>query len=329
MSRAPAIAPPQCPSAVERRSGPIGFASSLLAHLLLVGLLITGGELFRGEDLGAIAVAEVTLISVSQFGALDPQSPDLPVDAPPTPPQQVRADSPPEAPQTSLPRPPPAPAPAVLPPQPPDRPAESRPLLAPAEPAPAQVAFAVPEPTPSPDSPPPPPSAPPEPTPPPPPVPVSRPAPQDTSEDTIAALESLLEQDLGAPQPPPSEQPDQETASTPRQLSGQRGALSDREYAYLRSTLKGCWRVNTLLGARNAAQLQVTVLVELSKDGSLVSSPELVSPNPPPTVEHALAYAEARRAVRCSAPYTGLDPANYSNWRRIELTFDPRGMMGQ
>lgn len=337
MSKASAIAPPYGPAAVERRSGPIGFTVSLLAHLLLIGMLITGGDLFRGEEIGAIAVAEVTLISVSEFGALDPQRPDLPVEEPPPPPQ-VQADQPPEASQTVLSRPPPASAPAVQPPPPPVRTSDPPPLPAQAEPAPTQLAFAAPEPSPSPEAPPPP-QLPSEPTPPPPPPPVSRPEPPpDTSEETIAALESLLEQDSGAQDkqvdPIASlteqvEQLERESVRTPRQLSGRSGALSVHEYAYMRDRLAECWNVGAILGARNAAQLRVTVLVELSTDGKLVGAPQLVSPNPPPTVAHAHAYAEARRAVRCGEPYTGLDQANYSSWRQIELTFDPEGMMGQ
>lgn len=393
VSQVPEITPPQRPVASERWGRPAGFGLSLLVHMAMVGLLLTGGELLRGNSLGTVAVAKVTLVSISEFGALDAKKPTLVNVSAPLPVERVvRNDPSPAPPSVQPPQPTSVSALTALVPEAPER-AASNPILSSSEPAAAQLAFETPElssaPTvplespappelpaepeqpPSPQSPPPPesppiprpetepePQLPPEPESPVPPSLPSAPLPPpppvhglaletktdpetDTSRETIEVLEMVLAQDFQEKSLPVlGTQEDSlnlianltqkvELNQEPRKLDQRSGKLSEREYTYMQDRLAGCWNTITISGANDAAKLKIVVSVTLSTDGSVAEEPFLIEPQTLPTAAHLQAFYEASRAVLECAPYGGLSVDNFKNWRKIELEFDPEGIILQ
>ena len=102
--------------------------------------------------------------------------------------------------------------------------------------------------------------------------------------------------------------------------------LSSSELSAIRAQFERCWNPPT--GARNARNLVVVVRIWLRQDGSLLREPEVTNRGDPGDQFWRVAAESAVRAVRKCEPVMGLDPGKYDRWREIELTFNPRDMLG-
>lgn len=107
-------------------------------------------------------------------------------------------------------------------------------------------------------------------------------------------------------------------------------ALSDRltisQEDALRRQISGCW--NMPIGARNAEDLIVEVLIEVNEDRT-VRSAEIVNQARMASDSHFRAAAEAAlralRHPRCSPLL--LPEGEYEHWKTIRFNFDPRDML--
>ena len=112
--------------------------------------------------------------------------------------------------------------------------------------------------------------------------------------------------------------------------SNQGPALSDRltisQEDALRRQISSCW--NMPIGARNAQELIVEVLIEVNEDRT-VRAAEVVDQVRYSTDTHFRAAAEAAlRALRhpkCTP--LELPPDQYEQWKTIRFNFDPRDML--
>lgn len=143
--------------------------------------------------------------------------------------------------------------------------------------------------------------------------------------DRIAALIDKTPRKQAPPEIPeaPQVQP-KITSRTAPPLEGQPLTLS--EVDALRAQIQRCWIVQA--GARYAEDLVVTLRVFLNSDGSLRSAPQIVDDSRLATDPYFRAAAEsAVRAVLKCEPFK-MPVTKYDRWREIELTFDPREMLG-
>jgi outer membrane biosynthesis protein TonB len=102
--------------------------------------------------------------------------------------------------------------------------------------------------------------------------------------------------------------------------------LSLSELDALRQRLQKLWRIPP--GARDPEELVVVFRIRLKPDGRLLEGPwpQLVSSGKTPL---AIAAREsAARAINIGQPFDMLRPENYELWKDIEITFDPRDMIG-
>ena len=88
-----------------------------------------------------------------------------------------------------------------------------------------------------------------------------------------------------------------------------------------------CWTVPA--GAAGAEKLVVKIKVYLNPDGSLAQPPELMDRTKLITggTTYRAAADAALRAVRLCQPFK-MPADKYNSWREIDLTFDPRQMLG-
>lgn len=88
-----------------------------------------------------------------------------------------------------------------------------------------------------------------------------------------------------------------------------------------------CWTVPA--GAAGAEKLVVKLKVYLNPDGSLAQPPELMDRTKLITggATYRAAADAALRAVRLCQPFK-MPADKYNSWREIDLTFDPRQMLG-
>ena len=114
------------------------------------------------------------------------------------------------------------------------------------------------------------------------------------------------------------------TSRTAQPLDGQPLTLS--EVDALRAKIERSCIVQA--GARYAEDLDVTIRVYLNPDGSLRREPQIVDEDRLAADPFFRAAAEsAIRAVLKCEPFK-MPVAKYHRWREIELTFDPRKMLG-
>jgi outer membrane biosynthesis protein TonB len=100
--------------------------------------------------------------------------------------------------------------------------------------------------------------------------------------------------------------------------------LSQSEIDALRKRLGECW--NPPAGAMNGGQLKVVMRVLFKPDATVSTPPQLVAAT---ASQFGPAMAEsARRAIMTCQPFTMLRPEHYSQWKDIEITFDPHEMFG-
>lgn len=128
--------------------------------------------------------------------------------------------------------------------------------------------------------------------------------PRDPVADAVAA--AVAE----ANEPTPS------APTGPPMTGGERDAL--------RIAVGQCWIVDP--GARSAGVV-VTVGVTMNEDGTVAGDPRLVSASGGDAATQRAAFELARRAIlRCGRNGFPLPVEKYSQWRDIEMTFNPEGM---
>jgi hypothetical protein len=137
----------------------------------------------------------------------------------------------------------------------------------------------------------------------------------------IAALLNRM-QKPNAPAPTPAPAP---SAPSPPAVNLQ-APLTVSEIDLIRQQFYHCWSVPA--GARDAADLVVRVRVMLNPDGSLRSPPDLVDRSRLNDAFWLAAAESALRAVHKCVPLKHLPPGKYERWREIELTFNPKDMLG-
>jgi len=94
----------------------------------------------------------------------------------------------------------------------------------------------------------------------------------------------------------------------------------------IRQQIQRCWNVPA--GARDAQNLKVRVRIALNQDGSLRGQPELLDmARMSDSFYRAAAESAVRAVLRCS-PLQDLPQKKYESWRDIELTFDPKEILG-
>jgi hypothetical protein len=155
---------------------------------------------------------------------------------------------------------------------------------------------------------------------------MAKPKPPPEKDDTksfdmgrIAALLNRMQKPSApAPTPAPSAPPPPAVAL--------QAPLTVSEIDLIRQQFYHCWSVPA--GARDAADLVVRVRVTLNPDGSLRSPPDLVDRSRLNDAFWLAAAESALRAVRKCEPLRHLPPGKYERWREIELTFNPKDMLG-
>ncbi len=143
----------------------------------------------------------------------------------------------------------------------------------------------------------------------------SRPAPQpqvaeDTSDDDALAA-ALADALAGADSGPAPALP----AGPP---------LSGSEQDGFRVAVSRCWNVDT---GSEAANVQVTVAFDLSRDGKVSGQVRQIASSGGSGNAVETAFQAARRAIlRCGAKGFDLPAEKYDHWKAVELTFDPSSM---
>ncbi len=288
----------------------IAFAISAAGHAAIIAVAYVGlPELFDRDPVSDIPIT-VELVTIAEVTAAPAPEPV------PEPEPEVVEEPPPAEPEPMAVEAPPTPAP-------PEPPVE--------EPAPVEMAALEPEP-----EPPPRPERKPKPPPEPKPEPVAeRPPPKprakpkknklDFDADRIAALLDKTEEQRPQPkletktEPPPEEQ-----KKAPRT-----SRIADRvtlsEIDAIKAHIQHCWSVPG--GARDAHELIVTIRIYLHRDGTLSRAPQIVDLSRMSDSFYRTMAESALRAVLKCEPLP-VPSSKYEDWREIELTFNPREMMG-
>ena len=144
------------------------------------------------------------------------------------------------------------------------------------------------------------------------PTPAAQPAaPSAPAENTETAVNAALAEALGGTTEP-------SVPSGPPLSAGERDAL--------RVAVSNCWNVGSL--STDALNTTVVVAVSLSEDGKpQTPSIRMLSSSGGSAAAADQAFGAARRAIiRCGANGFELPPEKYSQWRDIEMTFNPEGM---
>ncbi len=165
--------------------------------------------------------------------------------------------------------------------------------------------------------------------PPPPPMPKLKPQTQQTtqappkknaSEDFSALLNKLTS---------PSAAPvNARVAQRTTRGIGQQDAMTMDLVDSLRNQIAQCW--NAPVGSPHPEQLIVTLEVFLNPDGSVAQPPQLAADSQAAAAGDPFMRAAAdaaKRAIFVCAPYK-LPGDRYSTWRDLDVTFDPRKMLG-
>jgi len=103
--------------------------------------------------------------------------------------------------------------------------------------------------------------------------------------------------------------------------TGSAATLSQSDIDALRAQIQACW--NPPPGALEARELIVDVRLQLNRDGSVSSEPQVMNRGNHPQFQ--VAAEAARRAIKRCAPYK-MPIAKYDLWSDVEVRFDPREM---
>jgi outer membrane biosynthesis protein TonB len=106
--------------------------------------------------------------------------------------------------------------------------------------------------------------------------------------------------------------------------NGTAAQLSQNELDALRARLAQLW--SPPAGAKDPQELTVTLRIKLKPDGTLEGRPIVLTGGNSPLFMAARDSAE--RAVFRGQPFTMLKPEHYEQWKDVEITFDPRMMIG-
>ena len=293
------------------------------------------------------AVGHVGVMALATFGVPQPAPPPVPENAPvlveivrisDRTTAQVAPEAPDPAPEPA-PEPVARPAPPPPPPEPPEpqvaalAPAPAPPQPAPPpDPAPAPVALPDPDPAPAPE---------PEPVAAPDPAPAPRPAPRPMPAAAPPAPEApnrafdatriaaLLDKRLDDRPPAPRVADPAPTASTERTrnqlVAASNEPLSISEIDAIRLQYMRCWVPPT--GAPSNLDLRIGVRVQLNLDGGLIGNPAVIEQFGQGSFHQAMADS-VLRAIRKCDPLQQLPRDKYDRWKKIDIVFDPRDMLG-
>ncbi len=122
-----------------------------------------------------------------------------------------------------------------------------------------------------------------------------------------------------------------EVVNAPRQdKTAQPLAAAERltlsEIDAFRTQMKRCWSPPS--GARDAEMLMVRVRLSLSPAGSILAGPVVVNRDQLGNPFFRAAAESVLRAIRRCQPFS-MPVEKYAGWRNIELTFNPRKMLGR
>lgn len=260
----------------------------------------------------------IDIVSIAEFTEITAGTRDGDRELEPTPPEPVEEAEPVEQPE---PDPKPEAVEAPLPEPVPLRTAALTPDDPEPVPDPEPVAEAEPEPEPTPeplaDAPiprlKPKPPARPQPA-----VAETKPEPDRFNADNIAALLNKIPESGGAsPTTTGSLTPSLGTAS------GTGGTLTVSEIDALRGQISRCW--SPPVAVLDAGELRVRVGMTLNQDGTLSRPPELLNPSSDP-IFNVAAEAAIRAINRCQPYY--LPPEKFHVWQQVNLTFDPKELLG-
>jgi hypothetical protein len=85
---------------------------------------------------------------------------------------------------------------------------------------------------------------------------------------------------------------------------------------------------NPPAGLRDLQELRVVIAADLAVDGTIIKgSIRLIEPDPLPDGRFQQAFEAGRRALIRGSPYSDLPREKYAHWRRIEVIFNPEGMV--
>lgn len=260
-----------------------------------------------------------------------PEPPKVEAPPPPAPPQpkaepQPQTPPPPAPPppvKVAEPPPPPLPEPTELAPPPPPKPEPPPP-----EPPPPQPVAKPEPPKPEPPKPEAPKAVVEAPAPPAPKPPAPKPAPPAPKLDTNALAQLLdkriKDKDKSSPAapdaPPKPPQPNSATASNFN--AGEPMTIS--EIDAIRQQIARCWNFDP--GVKDPGSLIVKLRIYLNQDGSLNQRPVVLATRNDSYGQKA-ADSAVRAVLQCS-PLKNLPPAKFERWREIEITFNPKDMLG-
>ena len=126
--------------------------------------------------------------------------------------------------------------------------------------------------------------------------------------------------------PPEVERPKVVSATAPVQDFGQ--PLTISEVDAVKAKIETCWSMPA--GARGAENFVVRIQFALNPDGSFRGAPKIIDSGGHAGNEafYRTASEAALRAVQKCEPYDMLPRAKYKRWQDMEMTFDPKEMMG-
>ncbi|OYW89297.1 MAG: hypothetical protein B7X53_03355 [Hyphomonas sp. 34-62-18] len=143
--------------------------------------------------------------------------------------------------------------------------------------------------------------------------------------DFLDDFESALQSKRATEQRPDAQQTDRPVlanADRDQQGAGARTGATASLQAALRRQIGECWATVDDLPPEH--QINVTISVQLARDGSLISS-KLVTPSSRPVGRSGIAVDRALLAVRkCGETNYRLPPEDYELWKDISVTLGPR-----
>jgi hypothetical protein len=159
------------------------------------------------------------------------------------------------------------------------------------------------------------------------PEPKPEPKQEKFSFDKIAAL---LDKKKPTPQSEETDKRSRSQSAPPASAAPSAATLADQltmsEKDLIRAQIERKWNVPA--GARDARSLKIRVRFALNPDGSVRGMPEIVDRSRMDDPFYRAAAESAVRAVLQASPLQDLPPRKYDAWRDVELTFDPKEMLG-
>lgn len=100
--------------------------------------------------------------------------------------------------------------------------------------------------------------------------------------------------------------------------------LSQSEMDALRGQIQKNWSV--ISGIEGAEGIIIKVTMKLDQNGEIIGQPEVEASGGSEAARRTL-QSSALRAVRRSAPFTGLPPEKYDQWSEVVVNFDPSELL--